>query len=46
MKAPPERPIWFNGKDILEAVFCEEFMGTHKLTCEKIVTLLWKQRIG
>ena len=27
-------PIWFNGKDILEAVFCEEFMSTHKLACE------------
>ena len=27
-------PIWFNGKDILEAVFCEEFMSAHKLAFE------------
>ena len=28
MDEPRNCPIWFNGKDILEAVFCEEFMST------------------
>ena len=26
-----ECPIWWNGKDIVEAAFCEEFMKEHKL---------------
>ena len=34
MTAPPEYPLWFNGKDILEAVFCEEFLETHPLAFE------------
>jgi len=34
MDEPRNCPIWFNGKDILEAVFCEEFMSTHKLAYE------------
>ena len=25
-------PVWFNGKDINEALFCEEFMHSHLLT--------------
>ena len=24
-------PIWWNGKDIIEAAFCEEFMDDHRL---------------
>jgi len=27
----PSTPIWFNGKDIVETAFCEEFMASHKL---------------
>ena len=34
MKDQHNYPIWFNGKDILEAVFCEEFMETHKFLYE------------
>ena len=26
-----EMPIWFNGKNINEALFCEEFLQTHKI---------------
>lgn len=25
-------PIWWNGKDVVEAAFCEEFMDCHQLT--------------
>ena len=25
-------PVWFNGKDIIEAAFCDEFMDEHQLT--------------
>ena len=25
-------PVWFNGKDIVEASFCDEFMDGHQLT--------------
>lgn len=30
-KQPDEIPIWFDGKSINEALFCEEFLQTHKL---------------
>ena len=25
-------PIWWNGKDVVEAAFCEKFMDSHQLT--------------
>ncbi len=34
MAAQYDYPLWFNGKDILEAVFCEDFMSTQKLAYE------------
>lgn len=31
-KAQPDRmPVWFDGKSINEALFCEEFLQTHKI---------------
>lgn len=30
-KQPDETPVWFDGKSINEALFCEEFLQTHKL---------------
>ena len=27
----PEKPIWFDGKNINEALFCQEFLKTHKI---------------
>lgn len=27
----PDEPVWFNGKDINEAIFCAEFLHTHKI---------------
>ena len=31
MKKKNNYPVWFNGKDINETVFCEEFMKSHLL---------------
>ena len=28
---PEGMPIWFDGKNINEALFCEEFLQTHKI---------------
>ena len=29
---PPDgMPVWFDGKNINEALFCEEFLQTHKI---------------
>lgn len=30
-KQPEENPIWFDGKNINEALFCQEFLKNHKL---------------
>ena len=27
----PEKPIWFDGKNINEALFCQEFLQTHRI---------------
>ena len=30
--SPPDgMPVWFDGKNINEALFCEEFLQTHKI---------------
>lgn len=31
--SPDNYPVWFNGKVINEAVFCDEFLETHALAC-------------
>ena len=30
-KQPDGMPVWFDGKSINEALFCEEFLQTHKI---------------
>ena len=30
-KQPDGMPVWFDGKNINEALFCEEFLQTHKI---------------
>ena len=30
-RKPEGMPIWFDGKSINEALFCEEFLQTHKI---------------
>ena len=38
-------PVWFDGKSINEALFCEEFLQTHKIIftygCDKLERLIW-----
>ena len=29
-KQPEENPIWFDGKNINEALFCQEFLKNYK----------------
>ena len=29
-------PVWFDGKSINEALFCEEFLQTHKIIISKL----------
>ena len=30
-KQPDGMPVWFDGKSINEALFCDEFLQTHKI---------------
>ena len=30
-KQPDGMPVWFDGKNINEALFCDEFLQTHKI---------------
>lgn len=38
-------PVWFDGKSINEALFCEEFLQTHKIIftygSDKLERLIW-----
>ena len=30
---PPEYPVWFNGKQINEVMFCASFLNRHPMRC-------------
>ena len=34
MNRVPDRPNWFNGKNVIEDKFCDAFFSSHKLTFE------------
>ena len=42
---PREMPVWFDGKSINEALFCDDFLSRHKIIytygSDKLERLIW-----